>query len=84
MPLRPATAALLEFSLALPYTEMAEPLDILGCVVAVPTRSTSCKRQGAESLTESQPARGYAEFFGCLCNREYWPRFKHVASIEDT
>jgi hypothetical protein len=50
----------------------------------VSARGPPCKRQSTEPLTKPQPARGYAEFFGCLCDCECLPRFKHAASIEGT
>ena len=79
--LRALTTALLKLSLALPYSETTQPLDILGRVEAVSTGSPSCERQGAKSFAEPQPARGYAELFGRLCDCECLPRVQHAASV---
>lgn len=79
--LRLPTTTLLKLSLALPHTKTVQPLDVFPGVVSVADGSASGERQGAEPFTEPQPARGYSERFGRLCDREYLPRFHHAASV---
>jgi hypothetical protein len=80
--LRLPTTALLKIPLALAYSKTAQPLDVSCRVIAVPAGGAPGDGQGTEPFAEPQPARGYAELFGCLCDRERLPRLQHAGSID--
>jgi hypothetical protein len=68
------------FSLA--YSEAAQPVYVLGGVVAPTASSAAGKRQRSEPLTEPEPARTYAELVRGLTNRECMLLLKHAPTLK--
>jgi hypothetical protein len=66
------------------YSEAAESLEVFWCVIAPPARSTPSQRQRTKTLTEPQPARGYAKLVGGFADCERVSSSKHAPNVELT
>ena len=79
--MRGLSITLREAPLALTDSEAPQPLKVLGGVVPPSGRRASGEGKCPESFAESQPARGYSEFVGCLANRERVSIKKHGPTV---
>jgi hypothetical protein len=82
--LRLLTSTLLELFLTLPYSKTAQPLKVLAGVVPPTGWCAPGQRERTESLTEPQPARGYAKLVGGFADCERVSSSKHAPNVELT